>query len=261
MNGPPPRLRDDPTTRDALRDDLERAERSPVQAYDRERGLGRLRAAIAVGAVGDGGSGSAASGGGAAGGGATGSSVAVAKWVGLALIGGAVIGGGVAMRPRDPAPPSAVAAPAPVVAPTPTAPVAAPTPTPAPVAPTEAPVAPVTAEPEPAAAPAQVAPHRKTHTVRAIDPDDALRRETAQLAEARRLSLRDPRAALALAERGHREFPQGMFHEEREAIAIFALDELGRTRVARRRATAFLARHPNGPFSERMRDTVLAPSP
>ena len=70
---------------------------------------------------------------------------------------------------------------------------------------------------------------------RAVDLDAALRRETAHLAETRRLSVRDPKAALTLAERGHREFVGGMFREEREAIAIFALEELGRDRGARRR--------------------------
>lgn len=264
MNGPPPRLLDDPATDGALREDLERAETSPVQAYDRDRGLARLRAAIAVGAGGDGGGGGGSSGAGSAAG--TGATAGAAKWIGIVLVGGLAVGGGITMlnraSPQPVAPSPQAESPSPAhEAPGKPAPVAAPAP--APKAPTKSPAEALTPEPtEPKPTVESTTPrarHDARHAVAsAVDPDDALRRETAHLAETRRLAVRDPQAALSLAERGHREFPHGMFREEREAIAIFALDELGRTRAARGRATAFLELYPNGPFSERMRRTVLA---
>lgn len=257
MNGPPPRLRDDAAIGAGLRADLARAETSVVQRYDTEKGLARLRAAIAVGAAGESGQGGADTGATSTG---AGSSALVAKWAGLALVGAALVGGGLALRGRAPEP---AKAPATTVT------------APAPPAPVSAVSDPKLAEPVPAkalaaSAPGEVLPEppsmeraaearpearagRERPARRAIDPDDALRRETAELAEARRLLVRDPRGALALVERGNTEFPRGMFGEEREAIAILALVDLGQTSTARRRASAFLARYPHGPFSERIR--------
>ena len=76
--------------------------------------------------------------------------------------------------------------------------------------------------------------------------------EVAHLARVRAASG-DPARALALAEEGHRLFPTGIFSQEREAIAIGAVAALGRRAEARARGEAFLARHPNSVFAERVR--------
>lgn len=87
----------------------------------------------------------------------------------------------------------------------------------------------------------------------AVDP---MHREIAQLARARRLLSSDPAAALALVEQGQREFGQGIFTEERSALAIFALDRIGREAEARARGERFLESHPDGPFSAQIRRMV-----
>jgi len=58
-----------------------------------------------------------------------------------------------------------------------------------------------------------------------------------------------PRAALLVLEQAARDFPNGELSQEREALAIEALRELGNTTEARRRAEAFLARFPASPHA------------
>lgn len=72
-----------------------------------------------------------------------------------------------------------------------------------------------------------------------------------QLALVRRAT--DPGSALALADAGHAMFPRGVFWQEREAIAIASLAQMGRGDDARARARAFLARHPGSLFAEGLR--------
>jgi len=86
-------------------------------------------------------------------------------------------------------------------------------------------------------------------------------REVRLLGRARTALASDPAEALALTQESQREFPQGVLSEEREAIAILALSQLGRTREAQARGKAFLGRFPNGPFSAKVRLAVDPPDP
>lgn len=118
------------------------------------------------------------------------------------------------------------------------------------------PTAQVAPPPSEAAAPefassAAVAP--ASTTASAVGP----RAEIAQLAIARRaLVSGDAGRALKLAEDGHSQFPRGLLYEEREAIAIEALADLGLAAEARARGKRYLARFPNGTQSERVRRAI-----
>jgi len=50
-------------------------------------------------------------------------------------------------------------------------------------------------------------------------------------------------------EEARRDFPSGELSQEREALSIEALRELGQSAEARRRAQAFLARYPASPHA------------
>jgi hypothetical protein len=80
------------------------------------------------------------------------------------------------------------------------------------------------------------------------EPLDELR----ATAEARRLVVRSPRAALALLTRLAAEHPRGYFVEEREALSILALVADGQQKQAERAAQTFLQRHPGSPFADRV---------
>jgi hypothetical protein len=86
--------------------------------------------------------------------------------------------------------------------------------------------------------------------------DRLLAAETTQLAELRRLAQTDPRRAVILADEGARQYPNGFFSQEREAIAITSLLRLGREADARGRAERFLVRYPRGPAAEKIRKAV-----
>jgi hypothetical protein len=86
-----------------------------------------------------------------------------------------------------------------------------------------------------------------------VDPDAALRREIAQLERLRGLVERSPRRAYRLALSGHREFGEGMLYEEREALAIMALQRSGRDERAAGRLRAFESRFPRSPLLPRLR--------
>jgi hypothetical protein len=58
----------------------------------------------------------------------------------------------------------------------------------------------------------------------------------------------DAASALQLAERGQRELGDSALWQEREALAVLALFELGRTEQAKQRSGVLLARFPNSPF-------------
>ena len=62
------------------------------------------------------------------------------------------------------------------------------------------------------------------------------------LIRARRLVRASPERALELAEQHAALYPQGMFVEEREVLAIEALSDLGRRELAAERARRFAAR-------------------
>jgi outer membrane protein assembly factor BamD (BamD/ComL family) len=59
-----------------------------------------------------------------------------------------------------------------------------------------------------------------------------------------------PASALALADQGERRFANSPHAEERRALAIQALINLGQIGEARSRAYQFLERYPRGPYSD-----------
>jgi len=136
------------------------------------------------------------------------------------------------------APPSAPAPSAPPeVAPASTAP---PDTRPAPL---RTPGEPLTVTPEPPTAPSIATFPDET---RAPQPDT----ESHQIAAARTsLRVGDARRAYLQLERARHDFPNGALSQEREALSIEALRELGQTAEARRRAQAFLARYPASPHA------------
>lgn len=84
-------------------------------------------------------------------------------------------------------------------------------------------------------------------------------REARSLQAARRLLEREPSQALARAEAGAVEFKAGAFAQEWEGVAILALFALDRRTEAERRANAFLARYPNGPYAAQIREAQVRP--
>ena len=86
---------------------------------------------------------------------------------------------------------------------------------------------------------------------------DSARKEIAQLGEVRSaFDGGDHALALSLADAGHRRFRGGLLYEQREAIAIRALAELGRTLDARKRGERYLTRFPSGPHAARVSKTI-----
>ncbi len=77
--------------------------------------------------------------------------------------------------------------------------------------------------------------------------------ELSILGTARRLLATDPGGALALTEASAREVPRSQFAEERSAIAIEALQRLGRLSEAERRLDAFEQRFPESLYRRRLR--------
>lgn len=83
--------------------------------------------------------------------------------------------------------------------------------------------------------------------------------ETALLNDARGILAHDPAAALRLTERHRREYPSGIFVQEREVIAITALMRLGRTDEARSRAEAFEHAYPRSAYNRQIGRLLGAP--
>ena len=69
----------------------------------------------------------------------------------------------------------------------------------------------------------------------------------------------DPARALALVEAADRDFPKGLFREDRRGIAALAELQTGRT-AGRAHADAYLRAHPKGTYAERLR-RALGDSP
>jgi hypothetical protein len=82
------------------------------------------------------------------------------------------------------------------------------------------------------------------------------RREIAQLNQIKRTLPADPATALRLARYSAREFPQGLLREEREALIVLALWQLGEVAAARAGAEQFLARHPRSSFRARIQECM-----
>ena len=72
----------------------------------------------------------------------------------------------------------------------------------------------------------------------------------------------NPSQALELAREGEERFPTGAHADERAFLKMRALVNLGRIAPARDEADAFLARHPDSPYAERVyRLTGVHPRP
>jgi hypothetical protein len=72
------------------------------------------------------------------------------------------------------------------------------------------------------------------------------------LQAARRAAAEHPDQALKLTDEHHRRFPRGMLAQERDAIAIEALADLGRETEARSLYRAFRAAYPQSPYRSRV---------
>lgn len=262
MSHDPVRLLDDPSMPDLLREDLAEAANQPLPPVDTAVGLASLQAAIRAG-------------GGAAASGATATATAKAtalahgSWWGGALIGlgvGLIGAAAIWLAPpltRSPPPPEParieVAAPLPIAAP-------APLPEP-PVVIAAAPsaLAPVpraqTALPAPSPPASSPSSPSNPEASASASPADGPAEELALLVRIKQKASSDPAAALSLIDEGHRRFPRGSFHQERESIAILALAQLGRASEARARAEHFLDAHPQSPYAERLRSLVPTSAP
>jgi hypothetical protein len=82
--------------------------------------------------------------------------------------------------------------------------------------------------------------------------------EAELLQRAQRALLDHPSRALALTAEHRRRFAEGALAEEREVIAIEALQRLGREQAARERAAVFEARYPNSVHRSRVSATPAA---
>jgi hypothetical protein len=80
------------------------------------------------------------------------------------------------------------------------------------------------------------------------------------LRSARQAIAAHPDLALALTDEHVHYFPKGMLAQEREAIAVEALVELGRASQAHIRARTFLATHPESPYRHRIQAALLRTS-
>lgn len=130
----------------------------------------------------------------------------------------------------------------------------------APAAPSPPPLAALepasTALPEPLlpsrAAPARTRKHKADTAVAVPAPNE----ELALLARAQAQLIPAPRRALALAEEHARRFPEGVFREERELIAIVGLLNSGDLRGARSRADRFERAFPASVHTARLQSLI-----
>jgi hypothetical protein len=239
VNEDPQWLLDGDAISSALRRDLANA-RAADPGYDVAAGVARFEASLASAPASDGAPAGA-------------DAIAAAKtsttwWIlGGGAIAVAVVAWSVA---RDPSPtPVTTARDAPVVA----------QPRPSVIAPIESPAPAV--EPR-AAAPSPIAPAERADerpVTRKRSPakaDDALAREMAATAAAKRALATDPARALELVADANREFGGSVYAEDREGIAVLALAKLGRKDQARTRGEAYLGAHPKGSYADRIRSVL-----
>lgn len=83
--------------------------------------------------------------------------------------------------------------------------------------------------------------------------DDLLQREVAHLKLVRQALTGNPARALSLANAGHSEFKGGVLYQEREALALQALNALGRRAELEQRGARYLQSFPSGSFSDQVR--------
>jgi hypothetical protein len=141
------------------------------------------------------------------------------------------------------------------------------TPTPVPGTPSAQPVPePVLQQqPRPRAASKPRATPATDTTANAPAPSPVPERELVLLQRSQSALDRDPSAALSLAEQHARDYPHGVFAQEREILAIEALLKLKQRPAALTRAEQFLRHHPESPHSTRVRallerSRLLAPA-
>jgi hypothetical protein len=84
-------------------------------------------------------------------------------------------------------------------------------------------------------------------------PPASAERELVLLQRSQGALDRDPSAALLVAEEHARDYPHGVFAQEREILAIEALLKLKQRAAALMRAELFLRHHPESPHSTRVR--------
>jgi hypothetical protein len=84
--------------------------------------------------------------------------------------------------------------------------------------------------------------------------------EVSLLERANRALAKSPALALGLADEHARRFPASGMDQEREVIAITALDNLGKTEAAQKRAVRFSRAHPSSVYQGRI-DKALAARP
>ena len=65
-----------------------------------------------------------------------------------------------------------------------------------------------------------------------------------------------PREAYRLAEQHKEQYPEGVFAQERDALAVEALQRAGDLKLARQLAQAFVQRYPSSPHAHRFRETM-----
>ncbi len=89
-----------------------------------------------------------------------------------------------------------------------------------------------------------------------VDVDE----ELLLLGEAQRALPKEPELALAFVRDHERRYPNGLLSQEREAVAVSALWQVGRRDEARRRAERFAEEHPRSTYVGRMRHILALPS-
>ena len=187
-----------------------------------------------------------------------------AAWWGLSDDGGAAKGDPAPMvqAPETPEVPTKAPAKGPVAAPSVVPPVPVAPPVVVDDEPEEAIDEPVPDEEEvlviddaPAPRPHARKPGKKKTDAAPLSAEDAI--EEASLISRARASLKSsPKQALSLTGKAKRQFPGGMLGEEREAIAIQALAELGRTDEANKRGKRFLSAHASSPHAAAVRRAI-----
>jgi type IV secretory pathway VirB10-like protein len=243
---------DDPSVSEALRGDLGVAKAATVQGFDTAAGMSALQASLAAEA------GATAA--------AGGTSILTKVMLGAVVIGGATVAW-VAARPSSPAqesvPPAAVEAVAEAEArpskPEPKVEAPAPTPEEAPVLHVEEDVeADEPASPDVRSRGRRRSP-RRIESKPAETAEQRLLREAERVADARKALSSDPARALKLAREAAEDFPRGQLIEEREALRIRALAQLGRRAEAEAAAERYLKRHPRGPHADAVRRATRRP--
>ncbi len=260
----PRRILEDPTALSDLRSDLQSTVESGT-SYDPDAGFARLQSALTSGAASEPPSGTTPPKGAdpVTAGAASIGAPAAAKLLLAAAIGGVAALGYAVFAPNEPANPSdkrsheiaARTAPPPSAAaePAENGKLIAESPSPASGA-LASPPATSAGVPQPgtSAEPANTPP---------VAAASASRREIAQLVRIRALLERDPARAHRAILASSREFPAGVFAEERaglDAIALFRSGERQRAKVG---ATEFIARHPNSPLRPRLEQILSGEAP